>query len=430
MAQPNPKNEITLEIDSLSYGPYGIGRLEGKAVMISNTAPGDKVLARIVESKERYAIGQLVQLLAPSVTRQTPPCPYVGKCGGCSWQQVRYEAQLAAKQQSVADALRRIGKLQDFELRPIIASADEYRYRRRIRLQLDDDKRLGFYQTSSHQLVEVEACLIAVDAASDSIARLRNWLQQIRTPLEYVEIVAGDRPGELVGVAKSSGDFVPADESACREFLEKEPQIVGLVFLDREERRAWGQTRISVVPEDGILLSADADVFTQVNPEGNRRILRELLTQGRFGNDDRVLELFCGAGNFTLSIAKRAREVVAIDAYRPSIDSGRQSAQLNGIENVRWFVSHVPAALERFAARREKFSKIVLDPPRAGAKGIDDSLASFAAKWILYVSCNPTTLARDLAAIVKHGYKLTCVQPIDLFPQTFHVETLAVLERE
>jgi 23S rRNA (uracil1939-C5)-methyltransferase len=430
MTQTNAKTELTLEIDSLSYGPYGVGRLEGKAVMIPNTAPGDKVSARIVESKERYVIGELVQLLRPGPTRRVPPCPYVGKCGGCPWQHVRYDAQLTAKQQSVEDALQRIGKLQSFELRSIIPPADEYRYRRRIRLQLDNDRRLGFYRTSSHRLVEIEACLIAVDAVSDSIARLRTWVREIRSPLEYVEVVAGDRPGELVVVAKSNGDFFPGDESVCRGLLEKEPRIVGLVVADRGERRTWGETRISVMTEDGIRLSAEADVFTQVNPDGNRRILTELLTEGGFENQDRVLELYCGPGNFTLSMAKRAREVVAVEGYRPSITSGKLSAQLNGIDNIRWIVSHVPAAVERLAGRREKFSKVVLDPPRAGAKGIERSLASFSAEKILYISCNPTTLARDLAAIAKHGYKLICVQPIDLFPQTFHVENLAVLERE
>src|SRR5881398_1823572 len=162
MNQSNAKNEFTLEIDSLSYGPYGIGRHEGKAVMIPNTAPGDKVLARIVESKERYAVGELLGLMASSPMRQNPPCPYVGECGGCSWQHLRYEAQLKAKQQSVEDALRRIDKLDKFELRPIIPSANEYHYRRRIRLHVDSHRRLGFYHASSHRLVEIDSCLIAV----------------------------------------------------------------------------------------------------------------------------------------------------------------------------------------------------------------------------------------------------------------------------
>src|SRR6266568_4594283 len=198
MNQSNAKNEFTLEIDSLSYGPYGIGRHEGKAVMIPNTAPGDKVLARIVESKERYAVGELLGLMASSPMRQNPPCPYVGECGGCSWQHLHYEAQLKAKQQSVEDALRRIGKLDRFELRPIIPSANEYHYRRRIRLQVDGSSKVGFYGASSHQLVEIDSCAIADDRLNGIIEYLRRWLPSLPITMEHLEIVTGDEPNQIV----------------------------------------------------------------------------------------------------------------------------------------------------------------------------------------------------------------------------------------
>ena len=429
MTHINLKNELTLEIDSLSYGPYGIGRVEGKAVMIPNTAPGDRVSAHIVESRERYAVGELVRLLRPSPARQPPPCPYVGECGGCPWQHVRYEAQLTAKQQNVASALRRIGKLEGFDLRPIVPSANEYHYRRRIRLQLDERQRLGFYQPSSHRLVEIDACRIAVEAVNECLAALRSWIRQTHGTLKYLEIVTGDRPGEVVLVAKSTAGFVPNDQAAWRRLVEQEPRIRGLILTGRDWRRTWGNTRISLLTEDHICLTVEADVFTQINPEGNRRILTELLTTGDFTDQDRVLELYGGPGNFTLSIAKRAREVVAVEGHRPSVDSGKQSAQLNHLSNINWIVSDVPAAVERLVKRRENFTKIVLDPPRAGAKGIVRHLASLGAEKILYISCNPATLARDLGALAARGYKLTLAQPVDLFPHTFHVEVLALMER-
>ena len=144
--QTNPKTELELDIDRLSYGPYGVGRVDGKAIMVPNSAPGDRLVARIIESKERYAIGEIVKIVTPSPLRQTPPCPYVGDCGGCTWQHIGYPEQLKAKQQSVADALRRIGKLDNFDLRPIIASPSAEHYRRRIRLQVSAVKRLGFLQ--------------------------------------------------------------------------------------------------------------------------------------------------------------------------------------------------------------------------------------------------------------------------------------------
>ncbi len=183
-------------------------------------------------------------------------------------------------------------------------------------------------------------------------------------------------------------------------------------------------------PSADLNLILDADVFTQVNPEGNRRILEEILKAGDFQPADRVLELYSGAGNFTLAIARKTEGVLAVEGQRACINNGKLNAQKNGINNIRWVCAPVPKAVGDLKRRGDKFSKIVLDPPRAGAKGIEADLAALGAGKIFYISCNPATLARDLAALDKLGYKLSTVQPIDLFPQTFHVETLAVLEHK
>ncbi len=404
MTQTNAKSTATLEIDALSYGPYGIGRLDGKATMVPHTAPGDTVEVRITEEKERYDIGEAIRVLAPSRLRQAPPCPYVGACGGCSWQHLRYDAQLKAKQQSVVDALRRIGRLGDFELRPIIPSNDEFHYRRRIRLQVGGNRTLGFYGTASHQLVEIGSCLIANDRLNGALDSVRRWVRALATPLEYVEIVAGDEPEEIVVVARAIGPFAPNDEPACANLSGEGKQIRGLIVGGADWRRVWDKAAISVSLLADLSLSLDADVFTQVNAEGNRSILKALLAAGDFQSSDRVLELYCGGGNFTLPIAERTKEIVAVEGYKASIANG----------------------LKR---KREQFTKIVLDPPRAGAKGLEADLAALRANQIFYISCNPTTLARDLAALTTHGYKLRMIQPIDLFPQTFHVEILAVIEQ-
>src|ERR1043166_1713947 len=202
MTQTKSKNALTLEIDALAYGPYGIGRLEGKVIMVPNTAPGDTILASIVESKERYAIAKLDDLIHVSSLRQDPPCRYVGECGGCSWQHLRYEAQLKAKQQSVGDALRRIGKFQDFEMRSIIPSRQQYHYRRRIRLHSNAKGILGFFRAFSHEVVEIDSCLIGNPKLNEAIEPLRRLNKSISSPIEYVEIVIGDEPNQTVIVAK------------------------------------------------------------------------------------------------------------------------------------------------------------------------------------------------------------------------------------
>lgn len=429
MKQTNAKNEFTLEIQSLAYGPYGIGRVANQVLMVPATVPGDKINARVKHRKGNYSVGEMLQLLEVSPLRQTPPCPYVHDCGGCPWQQVHYEAQLKAKEQSVADALRRIGKLENFELRPIIASPREFRYRRRIRLQCDKSKRIGFYRAFSHDLVGIDDCLIADSALNAAIHPLREWLNRLETTIEHVEIVAGDGPREIVAVGKVAGEFTRRDDTICEGLTDKTSGIDGLILHRDGWRKAWGRTTVSIRSDDGICHKVEADVFTQVNGEGNRELVSEVLASGDFEKDDRVLELYSGSGNFTLSVARLAREVVAIEGHRPAVDSAKRSAQINGIANIHWICAQVPAGVERLGKGRERFSKIILDPPRAGAKGIDRSLASLGAAKILYVSCNPATLARDLSALAGQGYKLTSVQPLDLFPHTFHVETLAVMNR-
>ncbi|HVO94346.1 MAG TPA: 23S rRNA (uracil(1939)-C(5))-methyltransferase RlmD, partial [Terriglobales bacterium] len=351
MPQTNPKPTVKLDIDALSYGPYGIGRADGKVVMVLHTAPGDRIEAHIVEAKARYSLGEIVRIIAPSPLRKTPPCPYVGICGGCSWQHLDYDAQLAAKQKSVDDALRRIAKLEGFELRPIIASANEFHYRRRIRLQVSADHRLGFHATASHRLVEIEDCLIADDRLGKAIETLRRWARPLNTNIEHVEIVVGDRPDELVAAVSAADAFVPRDEAACANLVGA--AVRGLVVADRNQRRTWGDPTITINVHGGLSLSVDADAFTQVNPEGNSRILGEILGTGQFQESDRVLELYCGAGNFTLPIARQSRDIIAVEGYRSAIANAKLNAQRNGVRNIHWISAPVPKAVTELKRRGE-----------------------------------------------------------------------------
>ena len=429
MPQTNAKNEVTLEIDALAYGPYGIGRVDKRVWMVPHSAPGDTLSARLIEEHERFSIGEVIRVVYPSAARRTPLCPYAGTCGGCAWQHLNYEAQLEAKQQSVDDALWRIGKLSGYDLRPIIPSAQEYHYRRRIRLQVGPANELGFYGASSHHLVEIESCVIADERLNGVIAKLRVWARGMNTAIGHIEIVTGDEPNQTVAVASLNDRLIPTDETACANLVGAQGGIHGLIVAGRDWRKLWGEPRITVKLRSDLTCSVEADVFTQISPAGNRRMVDELLTAGDFQRGDRVLELFCGAGNFTLPLAQQTHAVVAVEGDRRSINNGKLNAQRNSVANIRWICVPVPKAVAELARRREKFSQVVLDPPRAGAKGIEAGLVALGADKICYVSCNPTTLARDLAGLAKHGYKLRMVQPIDLFPQTFHVETLAVVER-
>jgi 23S rRNA (uracil1939-C5)-methyltransferase len=288
---------------------------------------------------------------------------------------------------------------------------------------------MGLYRAFSHDLVVIDDCLIAEEALNTVIHPLRRWLSHLDITIEHVEIVRGDDPQEVVAVGRVTGQLAPREDSVCEVLIDKSSGIDGLVLHGDGWRKAWGGTAVSIRSDEGICLKVEADVFTQVNAEGNRELLNMLLAAAGFDQNDRVLELYAGAGNFTLSVARRAREIVAVEGHGAAIQSAKRSAQFNGIGNIHWIRAHVPAAVERLAKRREHFSKIILDPPRAGAKGVDRDLAALGATKIVYVSCNPATLARDLSTLAGRGYKLAMVQPIDLFPHTFHVETLAIMIR-
>ncbi|MFQ5683557.1 MAG: 23S rRNA (uracil(1939)-C(5))-methyltransferase RlmD [Candidatus Binatia bacterium] len=422
--------ELRLKIDSLAYGPYGIGRKEGKVIMVPLTAPGDEGEVRIVQEKGNYAIGELLHLVKPSPLRQPPPCPYFGKCGGCSWQQIQYNGQLAAKEKNILDALRRIGKLAGFEMLPTLRSTQEYHYRRRIRLQVNRDKKVGFYRTFSHELIEINSCLIAAPGVDRCLSQAREWIHELKTPLRQMEIIEGDIEGQILLTGKAVGQLNLEDIPTSAGFLDGHKQISGLILFGRDWHRSWGQGTISIRSGDGNWMEMDGDVFTQVNRDGNHALLRNLLEWGEFHEQDRVLELYCGAGNFTLPVACRAGEVMAVERNSRPIESVKRMSRLNRMKNIRWIRAHVPHAVKQLRRNSDRFSKILLDPPRSGAKELEEDLAPLGAEKVLYISCNPATLARDLAAWTRKGYKLTRIRPIDLFPQTYHVEALAEMVRE
>jgi 23S rRNA (uracil1939-C5)-methyltransferase len=428
-APPMPPAEpgLTVEIDRLSYGPYGIGRRGGRVVLVPLTAPGDEVEVRLVEAKKNFATGELARILRSSPARREPPCAYFGRCGGCAWQHVSYRAQLEAKERSVKDALERIGKLEGFDLLPIVPSSRPLGYRHRIRLRPSADG-LGYFRAGSHEVVTIESCAIAEPKINARLADAREFARGLRTPLEWLELAAAadDRVALVARAAKAS--LHPADEAFVPRYLERHPAIKGTVVSGKGWRRLWGEPTLVLPLADGMALSVAADVFTQVNLEASVRVCRELLDWGGFEGAD-LVELYSGAGNFTLPLARRCRSLVAVERDRHAVESGRQNAARCGLENIEWVHSDVAAALGRLRAERRRFSHVVLDPPRAGAKTIVPELAALQAEKILYVSCDPPTLARDLGALAAAGYRLRRVRPFDLFPQTFHVETLAELAR-
>ncbi len=315
--------ELNLKIDSLTYGPYGLGRDNRRVILVPLTVPGDEVGVRIVAEKRNYAIGEMSHLLKPSPLRQAPPCPYFERCGGCPWQQVEYEGQLAAKEKIVVDALHRIGRLDGFQILPILRSPQEYGYRRRIRLQSDGRKRLGFYRALSHELIEIDSCLIADPQVDRHLSAAREWIKGLRTKLRYVEIIMSDGKEQTVLVGRSEEGFFPADDALCAPFVAGQKEIKGVIISGPGWHRSWGLTKIHIQSQDDLIMEVDGNIFTQVNREGNNLLVGEILQWGEFDHQDRVLELYSGAGNLSLPAARRAGKIVAVDGNPQSIRNGK-----------------------------------------------------------------------------------------------------------
>jgi 23S rRNA (uracil1939-C5)-methyltransferase len=425
-----PSRTCIVTIHALSHGPAGVGRVDGKVIFVPGTVPGDEVEVAIDGEKKRYATGHVVRLLHPSPQRRTPPCPYIARCGGCPWQHVAYPEQLRAKEMAVREQLRRIGGIADPPMLPIIPAQQEWHYRHRVRLH-ERDGRFGFSPAQSHDVVEVESCLIAREDVATQLQAARVWGAALQTSVRQVEIVGGEPPGStassVVLIGEAEGAWRPQDAAVCTNFLADHPQITGLVLSGDGWRRKWGDTDVAFVPEqNGKPLYVSNGTFTQVTPAGNRALVASVLTLGAFRKEQTVIELYCGAGNLSLPIARRARSLIGIEQEREAVADARANAARLGLTNVRFIPAPAPAGMRHLLREGVRGDVAVLDPPRAGAAEVIDLLPRSGASAVVYVSCDPATLARDLRRLQAHGYRVHAVQPVDLFPQTYHVETIAL----
>lgn len=389
-----PKNlpeSVETTIDALAAGGDGIGRTpDGRALFVPLSAPGDRVRVRIVESKKRFARGVVEEVLSPSKHRIEPPCPVFAVCGGCSWQHVEYAAQLAAKGTIIRDALLRIGH---FELRddvPMTASPAAYGYRNRARV-LQSGSRIGYRMRRSHDLCAVDRCPVLVPALERALDRLAGKVNPRGGPDEW-ELTAG-------------------------------------------EAGATRTNRIGAVagPNDFVTLCAGADRFrisSGVFAQGNALLLDALVraVAREAGSGTSLVELFAGAGLLTIELSRRFDWVLALESNARAVDDLRFNLRAADRTNVDVRLGRVEQTLAGLSVNEPDV--LVLDPPRTGVP--PESLAEIAAlrpRRIVYLSCDPATLARDLAALRSEGFRLLRVEGFDLFPQTPHVEALATLTR-
>ncbi len=386
---------VALRIDSLAAGGDGVGRdSAGRVVFVPFAAPGDRLRVRLVEEHVRFARGEIDAVVEASPARVTPPCPVFGTCGGCAWQHLAYETQVEAKRAIVRDALERIGKLGSLPPLGFMASPAPFGYRGRARVRLEHGQ-VGFRQRRSHALCAVTACPLLVPALDEALGAMA---AAPPSPDGEWELAVGD-DGSVRTSALGTGATT----------------------------RDSGATRIALVAA-GERIHVSPGVFTQANALLRETLARAVLDAA--GSGQVALELFAGAGFFTIGLARRFARVIAVESDRDSTRDLTRNLANAKMRHVRVIEARVETWLAAADAEALRAEVVVLDPPRGGiGAAAARALARLPARRLVYLSCDPATWARDLAVLVSHGWQLAHVQGFDLFPQTPHVEALAVLER-
>ncbi len=406
-----------VEITAMTFGPFGVGRLDGKAVMVPNAAPGDLLEVTVVQERAGYLVARAERVLEAGAVRRTPPCPYLPRCGGCDWQQIAYPAQARFKAEVIAAALNRALGLELDPATLIEPAAAEFGYRARIRFKTGRGGRLGFYEAGSRRLVEIERCMVA----AAEIRMPREFAAEIEC--EEIEVVA-DRGREVL-VAHLARPPGAAVLGRARRLVERDARIAGAVLRAKGAREAIGEVSIAVALEPGLELEVDADLFSQVNRAQNLKVVAAVMEMARAGVDARVLDLFCGAGNFSLPAARRGAQVMGVDAEALAVAAAARNAARLGLGRAE-FASMEAAELARFLLRaRYRPDVVIMDPPRSGARELIEPLLRMRAARVVYVSCDVATLARDLQALCTGGYRIAALRAFDFFPNTHHAEVVA-----
>jgi len=402
---------IRLHLDDMAYGGAAVGRHNGKAIFVPGGIAGEDVLVEIVEEKPRWARARLLDVLVPSPDRVAPPCENYGRCGGCQWQHIAYPAQLRFKQEIVRSQLERIGKIGQPPVQPTIGMENPWAYRNHMQFAVDDEGHLCLMAMGTERPVPVGNCRLLCPELSEVF----DELELDHPDLERVSLRAGQRTGERMLILEAKGGAVPELES-------DQPLSCVLLLPDGTGLSLIGSTHLHE-EVGGKRLRISAGSFFQVNTEQAQQLLRLVLEFANVGPADVVLDAYGGVGTFALHLAERAREAIVVESNPWAVHDARENA--SDLPNVRVIEGAVEDVLPSLD---QAIDVAVVDPPRAGmAPRALEALAAKHPRRIVYVSCDPGSLARDLRALLDRGYRLETVQPVDMFPQTHHIETVSLV---
>jgi 23S rRNA (uracil1939-C5)-methyltransferase len=396
---------------------------------IPHSVTGDKAQVEIIKEKKNYLTGRLIRLIEPSPWRVDPPCPYFGLCGGCQWQHIDYSIHGELKKEILKEVLIRLGGSKEIPPIAVTSSHDPYAYRVRVQLKVKGNT-IGYYQEKSNHIVEINHCPISHPLVNQIILFLQKEISSF-PPLKEIDINVSPEEGKGVLILHPLS-FRQEFKNFLKAFLRDHPMIRGLSIVRKGGFQLMGDPFLNISiplnrPRWGkkIRLRASAESFFQVNLKQNQTLIETVLNFSDVKENERVLDLYAGIGNLTLPLAIEAKEIFGIEENRMAIEDARFNAEKNGMSNCDFIPGRVEDILKRWEKGRPDL--VVLDPPRTGCKAIADQIAGLKPEKIVYVSCEPTHLSRDLRLFSKNGYHLQKLGLIDMFPQTYHMEVVGLL---
>jgi 23S rRNA (uracil1939-C5)-methyltransferase len=444
------KDELTITIDDLTVDGHGIGKHEGMAVFVPQALPGETVKVSVIKQAKNYAVARVLQLMDTSPDRVAPPCPYYKRCGGCTLQHLSYEKQLEYKTRFVQNCLQRIGGL-DISVAPCAPSPQTYGYRNKSSFPVamtKDGVKTGFYAPHSHDLIDIGECIVADVHANAALKTIREYIAS-RNITPYDEftgkgllrhiILRTAKDGSLMAAAVINGTKMQG-EAEWTEYLKE--NIEGLsslivntnaektnVILGNKDRALYGDTYI-LDEILGLSFELSLQSFMQVNRAQSEELYKKALAFADIQSSDIVLDLFCGIGTLTLAAAIKAKKAFGVEIAQSAVDNANKNKTRNRITNAEFICGDCAKALPELLEKEKSIDIVLLDPPRKGCdKAVLDALIGAAPTKIVYVSCDPATLARDIKVLAEGGYRALEAAPFDMFPQTTHVECVIWMSR-
>lgn len=449
--------EFIVKIEDMNEDGAGVGRVDGYIWFVKDAVIGDVVRAGAMKMKKNYGFARLIEVLEPSPDRVTPRCPVARQCGGCQLQAMDYQAQLRFKERKICSDLARIGGLEGFtpsDMEPIIGMEEPWRYRNKAQFPFGRDKNgriiTGFYAGRTHTIIEQEDCLLGVEENRDILRIIREFMEEFGVApydeaahsglVRHALIRKGFATGELMVCLVINGRSVPKQEV----LVERLRAVVGMtsvslsvntertnVILGKEIVNLYGPEYITDLIGP-VQFRISPLSFYQVNPVQTRRLYETALEFAGLTGQETVWDLYCGIGTISLFLAQRAKMVYGVEIVPQAIEDARENARLNGMKNVEFFVGKAEEVLPEQYEKNQIFADvIVVDPPRKGCDEVClDTIVKMAPKRVVYVSCNPATLARDVKYLREKGYEVERVRGCDMFGWSGHVETVCLLVRK